>query len=164
MDLKLILDLIVACLLVATIVFAVLLNKRLDVLRKNRDELAKLIVQFNDATARAEASIPKLRRTAEEAGQQVQERVEKAQALRDDLAFMIERADAMADRLESGVRTARADPRAAPPPAPRAAPQPAGRGAPAPVPDRLAGTYADEPSDERSEAERELLRALQSAR
>ncbi|MBF0392915.1 MAG: hypothetical protein HQL38_09560, partial [Alphaproteobacteria bacterium] len=90
MDLKLILDLIVACLLVATIVFAVLLNKRLDVLRKNRDEMAKLIAQFNDATARAESSIPKLRRAAEDASQQVQERVEKAQALRDDLAFMIE--------------------------------------------------------------------------
>ncbi|MDO8607194.1 MAG: DUF6468 domain-containing protein [Phaeospirillum sp.] len=182
MDWKVALDIVVSLLLIATIGYAVMLNSRLSSLRKNRDDLAKTIINFNEATVRAESSIPKLRKAAEESGQTLQERVEKAQSLRDDLAFMIERADTMANRLENAVRTARTDV-----PAPRmegpgrAEPQPPARGnAPsaerAPM-QRGAGSRAaqqaaiaaaaaasEAESDERSEAERELLRAMQSMR
>ena len=158
MDYKLALDVIVAILLAATIVYAVILNSRLNQLRKNRDEMARLVAAFNDATARAEAGIPKLRRAAEEAGATLQERVEKAQSLRDDLAFMIERADNMANRLEGTVRAARSESK----PAPAAASRPVtgGRTASAVAP----ASGEDEIDDERSEAERELLRALQAVR
>lgn len=178
MDWKIILDLVVSILLIATIGYAVMLNQRLSQLRKNRDDLAKIIVAFNEATVRAESSIPKLRKAAENAGQALQERVEKAQSLRDDLAFMIERADTMANRLENGVRTARTEVRTNPPPAKepaRVGHTPSGLGtapaaAPAPAPTARAATVAAaaaaiEPDiDDRSEAERELLRALQSMR
>lgn len=83
LDWKIILDLLVSVLLVATIGYAVMLNQRLTQLRKNRDDLAKIIVSFNEATVRAESSIPKLRKAAEDAGQSLQERVEKAQSLRE---------------------------------------------------------------------------------
>jgi len=193
--LNLLLDLIIIVLLVPTIVYAVILNTRLKQLRDNRDDLARLVAAFNDATARAESGIPKLRRAAEEAGQSLQERVEKAQTLRDDLAFMTERADSMAGRLEDSVRQARDEVRpaiqaAAPAPqvAPARAPR-AGSGssrAPAAAPSAPIGSPArsaprsapiaaptlpdptpvlsDGLDDERSEAERELLRALQSVR
>jgi cell division septum initiation protein DivIVA len=173
MDYKLVLDVIVAILLAATIGYAVTLNARLNQLRKNRDELAKLVAAFNDATQRAEAGIPKLKRAAEEAGGGLQERVEKAQSLRDDLAFMIERADAMANRLEGTVRSAR-DLKPMPVSAPAAATA-SGSVAPPPRPPArpIAVTSAasvspsdggDDFDDERSEAERELLRALQAVR
>lgn len=181
MDWKIILDLLVSVLLVATIGYAVMLNQRLTQLRKNRDDLAKIIVSFNEATVRAESSIPKLRKAAEDAGQSLQERVEKAQSLRDDLAFMIERADTMANRLENAVRSARSDVRSG------AAPAPAKEGSRmAAPPERItaerapsertsgqgsraatvaaAAAAADMDVDDRSEAERELLRALQSMR
>lgn len=176
MDYKLVLDVMVAVLLAVTIVYAWVLNQRLSQLRRNRDDLAKVVSSFNEATARAEAGIPKLRKAAEETGLALQERVEKAQSLRDDLAFMIERADAMADRLEQAVRLAREEIRAPVPPAtPAAGPvtRPAAaapRMAPAAQPAQplsagLAAPAADpEIDDERSEAERELLRALQSVR
>lgn len=172
MDWKIVLDLLVSVLLVATIGYAVMLNQRLTSLRKNRDDLAKIIVSFNEATVRAETAIPKLRKAAEDAGQSLQERVEKAQSLRDDLAFMIERADTMANRLENAVRSARTEVRTGP--ATAAAPKESGRMAP--PPERAAGASsraatmaataaaADMDVDERSEAERELLRALQSMR
>ncbi len=173
MDYKLVLDVMVAVLLAVTIVYAWVLNQRLSQLRRNRDDLAKVVSSFNEATARAEAGIPKLRKAAEETGIALQERVEKAQSLRDDLAFMIERADAMADRLEQAVRVAREEIRtpAAPaaaqptpgpvirPTAPRMAPA-----AQAPSPATAAPALEPEIEDERSEAERELLRALQSVR
>ena len=193
MDFRVLLDLVIALLLIATIGYAITLNNRLTALRRNRDQMAKIIASFNEATVRAESSIPKLRRAADEAGGGLQERVEKAQSLRDDLAFMIERADTMANRLENAVRSARTEVRA-----PQAASQgpsprsqwsgsgPGGGGgmasapaqapiAPAvgPVFGRAAqqatlaavGAASDEDDfDERSEAERELLRALQSMR
>jgi hypothetical protein len=169
--LNLLLDVIIIVLLAATIVYAVILNSRLAQLRDNRDDLARLVAAFNDATARAESGIPKLRRAAEEAGNALQERVEKAQTLRDDLAFMIERADSMAGKLENSVRQAREEARpAAPPPAmPQVAPARASRAKasaePAPMPAEPEPDLADPiDDDERSEAERELLRALQAVR
>ncbi|EKV26697.1 hypothetical protein C882_2206 [Caenispirillum salinarum AK4] len=114
MDFKLILDIIVVLLLIPTIVFAVMLNNRLSVLRKNRDELARLIGQFNEATVRAESGIPRLRKAAEDAGKGLQDRVERANALRDDLAFLCERADETATALEQTLRAARNEMKAVP--------------------------------------------------
>jgi cell division septum initiation protein DivIVA len=169
-DWKVILDIVVSVLLIATIGYAWMLNQRLSSLRKNRDDLAKTIAAFNEATVRAESSIPKLRKAAEESGQTLQERVEKAQSLRDDLAFMIERADTMANRLENAVRSARVDGKAG---ESRPAAQVGTASTPTMPPPRMAGNRAaaiaaaaaaDTDGDDRSEAERELLRALQSMR
>ncbi len=167
MDWKVALDIVVSLLLIATIGYAVMLNSRLSALRKNRDDLAKTIINFNEATVRAESSIPKLRKAAEDAGQSLQERVEKAQSLRDDLAFMIERADTMANRLENSVRSARTEPKSAAPaapPTPAPLPRSSGSRAAQQAAIAAAAASAEAESDERSEAERELLRALQSMR
>ena len=169
MDYKMILDLMVAALLLVTIIYAWILNQRLSQLRRNRDDLAKVVSSFNEATARAEAGIPKMRKAADESGAALQERVEKAQSLRDDLAFMIERADAMADRLEQAVRVSREEIRTQQSPAATAArPAPVRMApvAPNPPPVTPAAAPAIDPDldDERSEAERELLRALQAVR
>jgi cell division septum initiation protein DivIVA len=168
MDYKLVLDLIIAVLLAATIAYAAVLNNKLNQLRKNRDDLAKLVGAFNDATARAEAGIPKLKRASEEASSTLIDRVEKAQSLRDDLAFMIERADAMANRLEGSVRTARGEAKPAPGPA-SAGPVRGPITRPTSGPSQGAGPTLtadrdDGLDDDRSEAERELLRALQAVR
>lgn len=104
-----ILDIVVILLLIPTIVYAVILNRRLTALRKSRDELSKVVNSFNEATMRAEAGIPKLKKATTEANLSLKDRVEKAQTLRDDLAFMIERAEELAGRLEGAVRAARSE-------------------------------------------------------
>lgn len=104
-----ILDIAVILLLVPTIIYAVILNRRLSALRRSREELAKVVNSFNEATMRAEAGIPKLKKATTEANHTLKDRVEKAQTLRDDLAFMIERAEELATRLEGAVRTARGE-------------------------------------------------------
>lgn len=109
MTLDTLLNLAVIALLIPTIIYAIILNRRLSALRKSRDELAKVVANFNDATLRAEAGIPKLKKATNEASMALKDRVEKAQSLRDDLAFMIERAEEMATRIESGVRVARSE-------------------------------------------------------
>lgn len=184
------LDVVIIALLVPTIIFAVILNRRLEVLRRNRDDLAKMILAFNDATVRAEAGIPKMRKATQDAGEALQDAMEKAQTLRDDLAFMVDRADSMANRLEAQLREARGAARPGIGEAPLAAtqpsreeptlPEPLGMDAPRPSssasrvvggiaagPTLLSALIADEAEgreDDRSEAERQLLRALQATR
>ena len=129
-----ILDVVVILLLIPTIIYAVILNRRLAALRRSREELSKVVNSFNEATMRAEAGIPKLKKATTEANHTLKDRVEKAQTLRDDLAFMIERAEELAARLEGAVRAARAEgvvthqvapgPAANPYPAAAAAPPP----------------------------------------
>jgi len=104
-----ILDFVVILLLIPTIIYAGILNRRLGALRRSRDELSKVVASFNDATLRAEAGIPKLKKATTEANHTLKDRVEKAQTLRDDLAFMVERAEELANRLEGAVRAARQD-------------------------------------------------------
>lgn len=103
MSMELLINIIVICLLIPTIVFAVVLNKRLEILRNSRADLGRLIEAFNDATTRAESGIPKLKQAADSAGGLLRDQIQKAQTLRDDMAFMIERADSVALRLEKAI-------------------------------------------------------------
>lgn len=124
MSIELFINIVVICLLVPTIIFAIILNKRLEVLRNSRADLGRLIEAFNDATTRAESGIPRLKQAADSAGSLLREQIQKAQTLRDDMAFMIERADTVIQRLENSVRSVPrsadnsvqidADPKAAP--------------------------------------------------
>lgn len=103
MSYSLVLDVLMALLLVITIGYAVVLNKKLGSLRNDKAELEKLAMSFANATIRAEESIGKLKSTTDV----LQGSMGKAQALRDDLAFLIDRGDRAADRLEDHVRSAR---------------------------------------------------------
>jgi len=161
MELSLVLDVIVALLLAATIVYAALLNRRLQNLRANRSEFEAMIGEFNEATRRAEGAIQTLRMSAEQTAKTLSTQVEKAQALRDELGFMMTRADTAADRLVGGKpeQVSRPQP-ASPPPRSAANAMPPPRPAPAPTP----AEDDDEPQGGQSKAERDLLKALRELR
>ncbi|MCG8542791.1 MAG: DUF6468 domain-containing protein [Alphaproteobacteria bacterium] len=106
--LSFVLEVIGACLLLVMIVYAVQLNRRLSRLQADKAHLQKLIVSFNQSTERAEASVLKLRAGATEAAESLQVNITQAKQLRDDLAFMVDRANALADRLESSIGAGRA--------------------------------------------------------
>jgi len=108
MTLSLFLDVIVCFLLVATIIYAAMLNRRLMAFRSNRNEMETMIRAFSDACARAEAGTRSLRSATEEATR-LQAYLERSQNLRDDLAYLLERGGSLADRLEGGVRVARGE-------------------------------------------------------
>ncbi|WP_337877146.1 DUF6468 domain-containing protein, partial [Elioraea sp.] len=65
------LEALLLVLLAATLLYAVRLERRLGVLRRDNAALEALVAGFNEATARAEASTARLRAAAEGAGQQV---------------------------------------------------------------------------------------------
>lgn len=103
MSFSLFLDIIIVMLLVATIVYAVLLNAKLKTLRDSKKEMSRFVQAFNEATVRAETGIPKLRKATDAVGADLKDILHKAQMIRDDLAFMIEKADKVADRLERNI-------------------------------------------------------------
>lgn len=168
MTVTLIVEIVVAVLLVITFTISLVLNRRLGNLRANQDEMRRLIGEFDKALTKARQGMTELRTASAGADAAHEERMKQARILRDELGFMIETADRLADRLAgeaSGNRAARQD-AAAPrgqerPAAERSQPVtpfPAKRAAAAPSGSR---DFKIEP---RSEAERELLMALRQAR
>ena len=75
--------------------------------RQNQNSLAKLVEALNDATHKAENSIPKLKSVTEHSSEDLKEVVDSAKTLKDDLLFINERADNLADRLETVIRDGR---------------------------------------------------------
>ncbi len=173
-----ILEIALIAMLAATLFHALRLERALGVLKSDRAALEDLVTGFNTSTRQAEQGIERLRATADGAGRQIARQIDVAQALRDDLVFLAERGERLADRLDSAVRTARSvapDENAYRPEVPaHRAPmlelvKETMRGE-APAfgrPDREA--QADVPAEEpaarlRSQAERDLLKALRMAR
>jgi chromosome segregation ATPase len=118
----LLLDLTVASLLIATIVYAVRLSRRLSALREDRAQLQDMIKGLQKATQQAEDAVGGLRLGAADAGRALHEVVENARVLKSDLMFITEKADTAADRLEAVLKAQRdAAPAEAPPPVATAA-------------------------------------------
>ncbi len=163
MPFALLLDILIAILLIATIAYAVMLNRRLSQLRQDQSELETLANQFNDATLRAEESIHKLTGSADDMKRDVQDTLRKAEALRDDLNFLIERAGVSADKLEEKVRNNRPEPPAYSGKKVKDTVVPSGKDKPqAPV--QQAEKEDEEEFKPKTDAERELLKALESVR
>jgi hypothetical protein len=121
------LELILVVLLLAMLFHAIRLERALGVLRRDRAALEQLVAEFNASTHLAETGIQRLRAAADGAGRQIEAQLARSAPIKDDLAFLTDRGDRLADRLDALVREARPlarehEPRAAavrpPPPAP----------------------------------------------
>jgi Domain of unknown function (DUF6468) len=162
-------DGLLAALLATTIVYAAILNRKLKQLRESEGEMKRLLGEFNTSSAQAEISLGQLKALASQAqaGRGVfggrdgaldlpalRQQMDRGQALKDDLAFLVDRGEAIADRLVETISDAR---EAARPNAPvnlsavPVTPMPSAAAKP-----RSAGAS--------SVAERELLMALRAAR
>lgn len=146
-SLELFINLLIIALLIPTIIYAYRLNKNLTILRENQNSLSHLISSLNEATIKAENSIPKLRNVTEQSSQNLQDVVDSAKSLKDDLTFINERADNLADRLENVIHDGRQMKNDI------ASDDFSSKG------DRLAAVSAN---NDRSAAEMELLKALRS--
>jgi hypothetical protein len=141
-----ILEAVLVLLLAATLFHALRLERALGVLKRDRAVLEDLVASFNASTRQAEAGIDQLRVAADGAGRQMARQIDTVIRLKDDLVFLLERGETLADRLDSLVRAGR------PLAAEALRPIHAGDDDPATLP-RV-----------RSQAERDLLKALRMAR
>lgn len=106
-SLEMITDIVIIALLIPTIIYAYSLNKSLNSLRQNQKSLAQLVSALNEATFKAENSIPKLKSVTEHSSEGLKEVVDNAKELKNDLLFINERADSLADRLENVISSSR---------------------------------------------------------
>ena len=109
-------DALIVALLVATIAYAVVLDRRLKALRAAQPEMERVLAQFSEVTARAEGGLAALRDAAEETGRSLDSAIEKGNGIADDLVFLVDRAGKLADRLAATPGPRRAAAEAAPPP------------------------------------------------
>ena len=123
------------------IIYAYSLNKSLNALRQNQKSLAQLVSALNEATFKAENSIPKLKTATEHSSEGLKEVVDSAKELKNDLLFINERADSLADRLENVISTSRS--------------------LNTPAAESNSSAQAN-PANDRAAAELELLKALRS--
>ena len=141
-NLELIINLIVIALLIPMIAYAYTLNKSLTALRHNHQSLAQLVAALHDATCKADNSIPKLKTATEHSSEGLKEVVDSAKELKNDLLFINERADSLADRLENVISTSRS--------------------IKTPAADNTMPPAGQDPATDRAAAELELLKALRS--
>jgi hypothetical protein len=171
MSITLTADLGVAVLLVFTIYYAAKLNRKLSALRADKAQLQSLVQSLMQASASAEAGVRGLKATAEEMNRELQRKLQDGQSLREDLAYMIDRGGALADRMEVSLRprreAAEAPVRSRPTEVPR--PTEAVRrepklGAGNFIQEMAARLAPSAPPEAPSRAERDLLRALSGRR
>lgn len=104
------LDGLIAVLLVLSLILGLKLHLALRRLRNDNTDLDRLIGALDGATDRARAALDGLRQTAGDAGERLAGDVDKAQRLLDDLRFLCERGEHLADRLAEQIESGRARP------------------------------------------------------
>ena len=102
-ELALILDILVAGLLVAVIIYAVRLNRSLSVLQKSKQELEQLLSGFSDSTEKAERAVQNVKDATSQNKDMIGGLLSEAEGLKEDLAFLIDRGNTVADRLDRGI-------------------------------------------------------------
>jgi hypothetical protein len=107
MSIALAVDLLVAGLLVATIAYAVVLNRRLGQLRDGGAQMERLINDFYQATTRAESGLMALKEAAGSSDTDVTGQLDSLAKLHDELEFMVARAEAESAKLEHLIREGR---------------------------------------------------------
>lgn len=107
MSFELVLQALVAVLLVITIVYAVVLNRRLAHLRGGREEMRRVVDEMGAAMACAESGIATLRRTAFEDDEALGRRIAESRTARDEIGFLVDRAESLSARLEAQIGAAR---------------------------------------------------------
>ena len=159
---------VVAALMIALIVYCVRLDRRLAVLRENDEPIRALIAELHKAAERAEASVGHLKAAGLDAERSLQQAIRTAQAVEDDLVRR--------SRIPTAASIARAAAEAPAPAAPAPAPQAVAAqpsvtrdaARPAAAPTSVARPPVARPpaapAATRSEAERDLLRAIRFAR
>jgi hypothetical protein len=165
------LEIALIVLLATTLFHALRLERALGVLKRDRVALEQLVVVFNQSTQLAEQGIDRLRNSAEGVGRQMSRQIDVACGLKNDLLLLSERGERLADRLEQQVRSARSiDPTpafAAPTlfrttGSDRVGAQPRNHLTAAHAADL--GEHEEPQLRLRSQAERDLLKALKTAR
>ena len=98
--LMMVLDIILLVFLFITLFFGLRLSRQFGEIKKDQARLGELVKQLDTASARAEAAVQTMKKTALETSDSLSAQNGKAQALSEELEIMIEAGDNLAERLQ----------------------------------------------------------------
>ncbi len=93
------LELGLGALLVAALIYSVRLDRKLHAMRDGQSELAQIVREFHQAASRAENGVRTLKQASESAGAQLDQQINQARALCDELRMLSELGEARASRM-----------------------------------------------------------------
>ena len=96
----LVFDFGLAILLMVTIGYCAKLSRRIKIIQDGRSEFASMLTQFDMSTNRAMASVEELQTISKKITDALQLKIDKANFLADDLAFLIEKSNKLVIQLE----------------------------------------------------------------
>lgn len=94
-------NLMMAGLLVATILYCRKLSVRIKILQDSKSELARIIREFDESTTRATESIAEIHKATTRISDNIQHKIDKANFLANDLEYMIEKGNKLAGKVDS---------------------------------------------------------------
>ena len=98
--LPMIMDAMIICLLSGTIFFAARLSHHIKVFRESREEMESLLNSLSSQITIADQAIDGLRANARESGRDLQQVINEAKALSEELQIMSQSGDRLASRIE----------------------------------------------------------------
>lgn len=94
-------NLIMAGLLLATLIYCLKLNKRIKILQDSKSELARIIREFDESTQRATQNINEIHAATARISENIQHKIDKANYLADDLEMMIDRGNKLTGKADA---------------------------------------------------------------
>ena len=110
MTLSFILESALTLLLAATLVYCIVLERRLAAVRKGQDGLKTMIGELNAAISGAGASLRALKSAASSAAETLDERLRRARLLADELALLSASGERIAERFDRAAKPAAPSP------------------------------------------------------
>jgi len=104
MTMPLIVEIALSFLLLATLAYCALLERKLTALRKGQDGLKDIIADLNAAITTAGTSMRMLKSAASGAAEALDERVSRARTLIDELSLLTASGERIAARIEHGAQ------------------------------------------------------------
>lgn len=99
LNISLIVEIALSGLLLATIVYCAILERRLSALRKGQDGLKDTIGKLNEAIVAAGSSMRMLKSTAAGAAEALDERISRGRSIADELSILTASGDRISERM-----------------------------------------------------------------
>ena len=94
-------NVLMAGLLLATLIYCLKLNKRIKVLQDSKSELARIIREFDDSTQRATQNINEIHAATMRISDNIQHKIDKANFLANDLEMLVQRGNKITGKTEA---------------------------------------------------------------
>lgn len=105
-SLEFLLDVFLVGLLMATIGYCAVLNRRLSTMRDAQDDLRQLSIEFDKTIVKSKLGVEELKTVAQNAGEKIQAEINQAKDLVEELQLINASSTRIADRLQHNVETA----------------------------------------------------------